>query len=492
LSLRMTSLAALAGGSTVYVRRQPELSPLYQLVLKHLESFVAEDDVPAFAERALRRYLTCGVLSAGFVRVRCPECHEESLVAFSCKDRGFCPSCMSRRAAQTAANIVDFLLPIQPLRQWVFVLPFDLHARVARDGPLESAVLGVFIQELTAHLRSITGTAEPSAEQEPAEVGTISISQHFGSSANLHVHWHVLGLDGVYTRDSAAAPLSFVRAPPPTVEQLEELVERVAVRVRALVGRTGPEPTLPEVQAPLLRVFGADPVEPVESFAPKLVASYDGFNLHAATAFEGHERMALERWCRYALRGPLAASRLSLGPQDTVVYELAKPKPDGTTQLVFPVTSFLRRLCAVMPLPRHHTLVYHGVFAAAHRWRAEVVESVPKPQQLGLCPRTKRWIDWADLLKRVFAWELLACPCGATRRVIAAIPAGPIAEKILRHLRLPTKAPKLGPARLAAQMDLWDSGPPEPWDTGPPDDEFSQVPAPYDFDQSQAECESPA
>ena len=79
-------------------------------------------------------------------------------------------------------------------------------------------------------------------------------------------------------------------------------------------------------------MFGADPVEPVEPATPKLVASYDGFNLHAATAFEGHERMALERWCRYALRGPLAASRLSLGPRDTVVYELAKPKPDGTTQ----------------------------------------------------------------------------------------------------------------------------------------------------------------
>ena len=56
--------------------------------------------------------------------------------------------------------------------------------------------------------------------------------------------------------------------------------------------------------------------------------------------------------------------------------------------------------------------------------------------------------------------------------------AGPIADKILRHLRLPTKAPKRGPARLAAQIDLWDSGPPEPWDTGPPSDEFSQVPAP--------------
>jgi hypothetical protein len=104
----------------------------------------------------------------------------------------------------------------------------------------------------------------------------------------------VLALDGVYTRDTDASPLRFVRAPTPTVEQLEQLVQRAAVRVRALVAGAGPEPDLPEVQVPLLRVYGADPTEPAESSPPKLVASYDGFNLHAATAFQGHERMAIE------------------------------------------------------------------------------------------------------------------------------------------------------------------------------------------------------
>jgi hypothetical protein len=474
----MASLAALSVGTTPYVRRRPELSPLYQLVLQHLESFVANEDVPAFAVRALRKFLTCGVLSEGFARVRCPECHEENLVAFSCKDRGFCPSCMSRRAAQTAANLIDFVLPSQPLRQWVFVLPFDLHSRVSRDPALESAVLGLFIEELTAHLRAVTGTEEPLGQ-----AGTISVSQKFGSSINLHVHWHVLALDGVYTRDTDAAPLRFVRAPPPTVDPLEQLVQRVAFRVRELVGRAGPEPDLPEMQAPLLRVYGTEPAESVESVTPKLVASYDGFNLHAATAFEGHERTAIERWCRYALRGPLAASRLSLGPRNTVVYELAKPKPDGTTQLVFPVQSFLRRLCAVLPLPRQHTIVYHGVFASAHAWRADVVESVPKPTQPGLCPRKKRWIDWADLLRRVWAWEVLACSCGGTRRLMATIPKGPIAEKILKHLKLPTVTPVLGRATLLAQTEFWE--------TGPPADDYRQAPAPNDFDQRLAECESP-
>jgi Putative transposase len=272
-----------------------------------------------------------------------------------------------------------------------------------------------------------------------------------------------------------------VRAATPTVEQLEQLLRRVAARVRALVAGAGPEPDLPEVQVPLLRVYGADPTEPAESSPPKLVASYDGFNLHAATSFEGHERMAIERWCRYALRGPLAASRLSLGPRDTVVYELAKPKADGTTQLVFPVESFLRRLCAVLPLPRHHTIVYHGVFASAHRWRPEVVESAPRPSQM--CPR-RRWLPWADLLKRVFSWTVLACACGATRRVLAVIPAGPIAEKILTHLGLPTEAPALGRARPGAQRELWDTGPPV--DLGQ-----AQAPSEDLMDQRLAECEFP-
>jgi hypothetical protein len=35
--------------------------------------------------------------------VRCASCHAEHLVAFSCKRRGFCPSCGARRMAESAA-----------------------------------------------------------------------------------------------------------------------------------------------------------------------------------------------------------------------------------------------------------------------------------------------------------------------------------------------------------------------------------------------------
>lgn len=41
------------------------------------------------------------------------------VVAFSCKGRGFCPSCTGRRMADLAAHLVDEVLPKVAIRQWV-------------------------------------------------------------------------------------------------------------------------------------------------------------------------------------------------------------------------------------------------------------------------------------------------------------------------------------------------------------------------------------
>lgn len=55
-------------------------------------------------------------------------CHVEHLVAFSCKRRGFCPSCGARRMAESAALLVDEVFPEQPVRQWVLSVPYPLRA----------------------------------------------------------------------------------------------------------------------------------------------------------------------------------------------------------------------------------------------------------------------------------------------------------------------------------------------------------------------------
>jgi hypothetical protein len=63
--------------------------------------------LPRYVEDEFEAYLKCGLLEHGSLRVKCDACQGEKLVAFSCKRRGFCPSCGARRMTETAALIVD-------------------------------------------------------------------------------------------------------------------------------------------------------------------------------------------------------------------------------------------------------------------------------------------------------------------------------------------------------------------------------------------------
>ena len=68
------------------------------MVSQHLGGFLARAEerdrtLPRFARREFDAFLRCGVLAHGFCRVHCARCGKDELVAFSCKRRGFCPSC---------------------------------------------------------------------------------------------------------------------------------------------------------------------------------------------------------------------------------------------------------------------------------------------------------------------------------------------------------------------------------------------------------------
>jgi hypothetical protein len=123
------------------------------VVQDHLETFLSQagetpdggtaggDGYPRFVEDQFRRYLDCGLLCHGFARLRCAECGYERLVAFSCKGK-LRPSCLARRApfggrtADTAAWLVDRLLPEAGYRQWVLTFPWTMRFRLAADRRL--------------------------------------------------------------------------------------------------------------------------------------------------------------------------------------------------------------------------------------------------------------------------------------------------------------------------------------------------------------------
>ena len=121
-----------------YRRHCPEDTLLYQIVAQHYPAFAAMMSapgrpLPTFVQREFEDYLKCGRLDYGFLRVRCSVCHAEKLVAFSCKRRGFCPSCGARRMVDSAALLVDEVLPHAPIRQWVLSVPFPLRFLFARE-----------------------------------------------------------------------------------------------------------------------------------------------------------------------------------------------------------------------------------------------------------------------------------------------------------------------------------------------------------------------
>ena len=162
---------------STYVRRRPEDTVLHRVVREHLETFLAEarlrgggEGLPAFVEREFREFLSCGVLARGFARFRCTDCQREILVAFSCKGRGFCPSCCGRRMAELAAHLVDGVLG-RPARAPVgadAAVPAALRARLGSSS-LPRRAGGVHSRR--ARLRAAAGRAAwdcPAARAVPS------------------------------------------------------------------------------------------------------------------------------------------------------------------------------------------------------------------------------------------------------------------------------------------------------------------------------------
>jgi hypothetical protein len=133
-----------------YARRQPEKMPLYQVFQRHLPAFErmwtdteSGGCLPKFVTGELQGFVRCGILAYGFAQMHCERCRKRHLVAFSCKGRGFCPSCMGRRMNEGAANLVDHFLPehvpieavvAQSSARSICTPPAGLHPMTSKGG----------------------------------------------------------------------------------------------------------------------------------------------------------------------------------------------------------------------------------------------------------------------------------------------------------------------------------------------------------------------
>jgi len=146
---------------------------------------VQDRPLPGYVQDEFEAFLQCGRLEHGFLRVRCEDCKHEHLVAFSCKRRGFCPSCGARRMAESAALLVDDVFPREPIRQWVLSFPFQLRFLFASYPDLMGRVLGIVYRSLATHIIHKTGFT-----RSTAHTGAVTLIQRFGSALNLNLHFH--------------------------------------------------------------------------------------------------------------------------------------------------------------------------------------------------------------------------------------------------------------------------------------------------------------
>jgi len=93
--------------------------------------------------------------------------------------------------------------------------------------------LGIVTRTLSTHLAHQAGF-----KKKEAYSGAVTLIQRFGSALNLNIHFHMLFLDGVYVKDDSGHYL-FHRTPPPTVEQLSELLHTLSQRIAGFLERRG-------------------------------------------------------------------------------------------------------------------------------------------------------------------------------------------------------------------------------------------------------------
>ena len=225
---------ALPGDAPPYERHRPEQTPLYALIEEHCPRFLQRLDaegvsLPHFVVEEFEAYLKCGRLEHGFLRMKCDACRHEKLVAFSCERRGFCPSCGARRMADTAAHLVEHVLPEQPIRQWVLSFPYPLRFLFATRPAVLTQVPGIVYRAVSTFLVRGAGVHMGAG----ARTGAVTLIQRFGSALNLNPHRHMLFVDGAYAFDDETPRFHSVAAP--TQAELQHLLHAIATRAtRAL------------------------------------------------------------------------------------------------------------------------------------------------------------------------------------------------------------------------------------------------------------------
>ena len=466
-----------------YARHRPEQGLFYRVLETYWPIFLREQarvgrTLPIFIRDEFDKFLKCGIAEHGFIRTYCFSCRYSGIVAFSCKKRGFCPSCTARRMNDEAAHVVDHVLPPDiPVRQWVLSFPYKLRYLMAHDSKLTNKILSVFVRVIGSYLKA---RAKKSGVIKGVP-GSVTFIQRFGSALNLNVHFHTIFADGVFHKN-ADGGVEFFRLPQPRQEELYFLAAKIQFKVLKVIDKLGlndddqdqmgfdedwlkalatmsisNKAAYGERAGGNLKRYGIKKIEVDPEDNDPYSANVGGFSLNARVCIWGKDKTKLEKLIRYMARGPVATERLSECFPNTLLYKMKTPWRDGTTHVSFSYLDFIARLVSLIPPPKMNMVRYHGAFAPNFKDRGLVVpqtkpatpasvESASKSEDTSHSvdcaavmlqkKRVRRErMRWSEMLKRTFEIDVTVCPdCKGRLEQIAVIKDPVAAAAILESL----------------------------------------------------------
>jgi hypothetical protein len=127
----------------------------------------------------------------------------------------------------SAARLVDSVLPDVPSRQWVLTLPFDLRLLAAMRADVLRHIVRIYVQTILRLTRQRLRLPRPPG-------GFVAATHRGGGSLNLAPHVHLLAADGLFVRRPCppracrgAGDVGFHRAPAPSPVDLHWVVQTV-------------------------------------------------------------------------------------------------------------------------------------------------------------------------------------------------------------------------------------------------------------------------
>jgi hypothetical protein len=169
---------------------------------------------------------------------------------------------------------------------------------------------------------------------------------------------------------------------------------------------------------------------------------HSGFHVHAGVGVSEDDRPAALRLARYCARNPLALDRLTYEPA-TEQLTYRSDKADGPTAgtVALDPLEFLARLLTHIPDPGQVMTRYYSWYTSRTRGmrRRQAAEGVEIDKPVAITDpvnwslRAGRY-RWAELLRRLYEVDPLACPrCAALMRIVAVITDPAVTTRILVH-----------------------------------------------------------